>query len=127
MLTGLVVTSRISHATPASFSAHSADRDRESDIAAQQIGENPLGRSVDLLFGGGYCHFLPNTEKESCRLDSRDLLKEAKEVYNWTTVIHNDKNAYDQLDSDSSILPVMSLFTPGVSLLYIYMFPNYIY
>ena len=32
-LTALVTTSRITHATPASFAAHVIDRDSESDIA----------------------------------------------------------------------------------------------
>lgn len=119
MLTGLVVTSRVTHATPAAFSAHAEDRESEVDIAKQQIGENPLGRSVDLVFGGGYCQFLPNTEQDGCRLDSRNLLEEARLKYNWTTVIYNDKEVFDQLPNDESILPVMSLFTPDVSKEYI--------
>jgi alkaline phosphatase len=114
MLTGLVATSRITHATPASFSAHVEDRDNENAIAKQQIGESPLGRSVDLMFGGGYCHFLPKTAKDGCRFDSRNLLDEAKENYNWTTVIHNNKHMFDQLPATESILPVISLFTPDV-------------
>ncbi|KAI9012702.1 alkaline-phosphatase-like protein [Phycomyces nitens] len=79
MKTGLVVTSRITHATPASFSAHVKDRDDENRIAEQQIGDSPLGRSVDLMMGGGYCHFLPKS-KGGCRGDNRNLLEEAKEV-----------------------------------------------
>jgi alkaline phosphatase len=46
------VTSRITHATPASFSAHALDRNMESLIARQQVGDYPLGRMVDLMFGG---------------------------------------------------------------------------
>ncbi|CAG8657473.1 94_t:CDS:2, partial [Acaulospora morrowiae] len=53
MATGLVVTSRITHATPASFSAHAVSRDLEYIIATQQIGDYPLGRRVDLMLGGG--------------------------------------------------------------------------
>ncbi|CAH7685413.1 alkaline-phosphatase-like protein [Phakopsora pachyrhizi] len=52
-LTGLVATSRITHATPASFYAHVIDRDMETKIAKFLIGDGPLGRSVDLAFGGG--------------------------------------------------------------------------
>ncbi|ORY97598.1 alkaline-phosphatase-like protein [Syncephalastrum racemosum] len=85
MLTGLVATSRITHATPASFSAHVVDRDQENQIAAQQIGDNPLGRSVDLLLGGGSCHFLAKSDRGSCRGDNRHLLQEAKEKYGWKT------------------------------------------
>ncbi|KAI8890768.1 alkaline phosphatase-like protein, partial [Backusella circina FSU 941] len=111
MLTGLVATSRITHATPASFSAHVIDRNNENAIALQQIGQNPLGRSVDLMFGGGYCHFIPKSEKGGCRLDSRNLLEEATEKYNWSTVIHNNREGFDDLSSKSNILPVMSLFS----------------
>ncbi|CAI2170883.1 6205_t:CDS:10 [Funneliformis geosporum] len=73
LATGLVVTSRITHATPASFSAHVIHRDMEADIATQQIGDNPLGNQVDLMFGGGRCYFLPNRTEGSCRIDQRDL------------------------------------------------------
>lgn len=47
----MVVTSRITDATPASFSSHVLKRGYESEIAQQQIGDTPLGRSVDLMFG----------------------------------------------------------------------------
>lgn len=111
MLTGLVATSRITHATPASFSAHVQDRDNENAIAKQQIGENPLGRSVDLMFGGGYCHFLPKSQHGGCRSDSRNLLDEASAKYNWTTILYNDRKSFDALPIDEAILPVMSLFS----------------
>ena len=77
-VTGLVVTSRITHATPAAFSAHVISRDMEADIALQQIGEYPLGRQVDLMFGGGRCFFLPNNTEESCRIDDIDVVEESK-------------------------------------------------
>lgn len=74
--TGLVVTSRITHATPASFYAHVPDRDMESEIATFLAGLGPLGLQVDLAFGGGRCYFLPSSAPNSCRHDDRDLLKE---------------------------------------------------
>ncbi|KAI8082028.1 alkaline-phosphatase-like protein [Thamnidium elegans] len=86
MLTGLVATSRITHATPASFSSHVEDRNDENNIASQQMGDNPLGRSVDLMFGGGYCHFLPKS-MGGCRSDERNLFDEGQKKYNWTTMI----------------------------------------
>ncbi|KAJ1928614.1 vacuolar alkaline phosphatase, partial [Linderina macrospora] len=64
--TGLVTTSRITHATPASFAAHVVDRDMEGLIAQHEIGDNTLGNKVDLMFGGGLCFFQPNTTKGSC-------------------------------------------------------------
>ncbi|KAK7222736.1 hypothetical protein V2G26_010739 [Clonostachys chloroleuca] len=61
--TGLVVTSRITHATPAVYSAHVLHRDSENEIAAQQIGKaHPFGRFVDILIGGGRQQYLPTSE-----------------------------------------------------------------
>ncbi|KKK24164.1 alkaline phosphatase Pho8 [Aspergillus rambellii] len=77
--TGLVVTTRITDATPACFASHVNLRQYEDRIAEQEIGEHPLGRVVDLILGGGRCHFLPNTTSGSCRGDDRDLVAIAKE------------------------------------------------
>ncbi|KAI7871354.1 alkaline-phosphatase-like protein [Spinellus fusiger] len=112
MKTGLVATSRITHATPASFSAHVPQRDDEDAIAIQQIGDNPLGRVVDLMMGGGYCHFLPKS-KGGCRKDHRDLLKEAADRHHWKTIEYNNKTAFDTLPTDPTVLPAMLLFSHG--------------
>jgi alkaline phosphatase len=114
MLTGLVVTSRITHATPASFSAHVGWRDWENQIAEQQIGYNPLGRTVDLMFGGGACEFTRNSSVGSCRADDRDLFAEAKEQFDWDIVLSKEK--YDALETENVQLPLMALFAPDVSL-----------
>ncbi|KAG0005061.1 hypothetical protein BGZ80_005511, partial [Entomortierella chlamydospora] len=112
MLTGLVVTSRITHATPAAFSAHVIHRDLEADIAVQQIGDYELGRQVDLMLGGGRCFFLPNTTKGSCRLDDRDLIEES-EKYGWETVMLTGSE-FTKLTKDNPIhLPAMGLFHPS--------------
>ena len=52
MATGLVATSRITHATPASFAAHVPDRGDEAEIARQLAASG-----VDLLLGGGLSYF----------------------------------------------------------------------
>ena len=52
MATGLVATSRITHATPASFAAHVALRAEEAEIASQLAASD-----VDVLFGGGRTFF----------------------------------------------------------------------
>ncbi|KAI8925546.1 alkaline-phosphatase-like protein [Entophlyctis helioformis] len=109
MFTGLVATSRITHATPASFSAHVGSRGDEDDIAVQQIGEYVLGRRVDLMFGGGYCHFLPNTSASSCRSDQKDVIASAKQL-GWNVAI--DKASFDQIDARKASLPILNLFTP---------------
>lgn len=111
MLTGLVVTSRITHATPAAFSSHVGWRDWENQIAEQQIGYNPLGRTVDLMFGGGACEFTKNSSVGSCRADDRDLFTEAKEQFDWDVVL--SKQEYDALETENVQLPLMALFSPS--------------
>ncbi|KAJ2776934.1 vacuolar alkaline phosphatase [Coemansia javaensis] len=74
-VTGIVTTSRITHATPAAFAAHVEHRDMEDLIAMQMIGHNLTSDSrpaADLMYGGGLCHFLPQGSEHSCRDDSTD-------------------------------------------------------
>ncbi len=54
MATGLVATSTISHATPASFGSHIDSRSKEAEIS-QQLAES----SIDVLFGGGSKYWEP--------------------------------------------------------------------
>ncbi|GAC98240.1 repressible alkaline phosphatase [Pseudozyma hubeiensis SY62] len=107
--TALVTTSRITHATPASYSAHIDDRDAEDEIASQQIGNYMLGRQVDILWGGGLRHFLPNTTKPGIRTDGRNLVEEAKQRgFN----VVNNRSDFDALQGGNAIkLPSMALFT----------------
>jgi alkaline phosphatase len=74
MATGLVVTSRLTHATPAVFSAHVPDRDQENEIAQQQLNQD-----IEVLLGGGKRHFLPESASDSERNDERNLLNEAEQ------------------------------------------------
>lgn len=74
METGLVVTSRITHATPACFAAHVRHRDMERRIAPQLIENN----KVNVLFGGGRDYLLPRDIPGGRRRDERNLVKEAK-------------------------------------------------
>ena len=105
--TGLVVTTRITDATPAVFVAHARRREMEDDIARQMIGElHPLGRMVDLMFGGGRCHFLPNGTEHSCRHDDVDVVKVAKKE-GWGYI--DSKKAFDHLGT-SVKLPFLGLF-----------------
>ncbi|UOQ83758.1 alkaline phosphatase [Gracilibacillus salinarum] len=54
---GLVATSTITHATPASFVANVEDRNNQTEIARQYIASE-----VDVLLGGGQNMFLPASE-----------------------------------------------------------------
>jgi len=68
LATGLVATSEIIHATPASFIAHEYNRLRYEEIAADF-----LDTPVDLMIGGGRKYFMR-------RRDKRNLLVEMEEL-----------------------------------------------
>jgi alkaline phosphatase len=109
--TGLVVTTRLTDATPACFSAHVNLRSEEDRIAEQQLGDYPLGLMLDLALGGGRCHFLANTTAGSCRADSRDLVTEAQEKHGFNYV--SDRAGFDSLRTGNGIkLPLLGLFAP---------------
>ncbi|KZF24464.1 alkaline phosphatase-like protein [Xylona heveae TC161] len=107
-MTGLVVTTRLTDATPACFAAHVNMRGEEDRIAEQEVGYYPLGRMVDLMLGGGRCHFLPNTTDGSCRKDGKDVVEMAKENgFNYVS----DRTGFDGLNLGSSVkLPLLGLF-----------------
>lgn len=108
--TGLVVTTQITDATPASFSAHANDRSEQDLIAEQQIGENNnnLGRMVDLILGGGRCHFLPSELVDGCRADTRNLIEESKD---WNYI--GDLPSFKELGMGENVsLPLLGLLAP---------------
>lgn len=108
--TGLVVTTRITDATPAVFASHVRRREMEDDIALQMTGEtHPLGRVVDLMFGGGRCHFLPNSTDHSCRKDDTDVV-ELAEKSGWNYI--DSRKQFDNLGT-SIELPMLGLFAEG--------------
>lgn len=72
MATGMVTSTRITHATPASFAAHVERRSQENAIAAQIVEAG-----VDLLIGAGLTHFLPESA-DGAREDGRDLVAELR-------------------------------------------------
>lgn len=81
--TGIVSTTRITHATPATIYAHICNRNAENTIATQMVpngaGYNTkLGTDgMDVVLGGGLRHFLP-TSLGGRRTDSRNLVEEMK-------------------------------------------------
>jgi alkaline phosphatase len=56
--TGLVSTSSVTHATPASFIAHQSSRGSYEDIA-----KDFLKTDIDVFIGGGYDHFAKRADK----------------------------------------------------------------
>lgn len=100
LATGLVATSSITHATPASFSSHVSNRQMEPEIAAQQID-----KEIEILLGGGRQFYLPASEG-GVRTDGRDLLEEASEQ---GYAVANDLAAFRSIEQT----PILSLFTSG--------------
>ncbi|GAB0093479.1 Alkaline phosphatase [Sergentomyia squamirostris] len=93
--TGLVTTTRVTHASPSGLYTHIADRDWEDDneiradgcdpskiddIAKQLVEKDP-GRNFNVIMGGGKRHFLANTavDEEGSRgrrTDGRNLIED---------------------------------------------------
>ncbi|MDG3086486.1 alkaline phosphatase [Vibrio hannami] len=67
--TGLVSSTRLTHATPAVFAASNENRNNENEIAADFVDSK-----VDFFAGGGYRHFISG--EGSKRKDDRNLVKE---------------------------------------------------
>jgi len=110
MGTGVVTTTRITHATPAATYSHICHRDGENTIAAQMVpggsGYNAaLLDGVDVVLGGGLRHFLPKGATGSSRTDARDLVAEMKaRGYRYAA----SKSDFDKLPAGGKLL---GLFT----------------
>ena len=100
MATGLVATSRITHATPAAFAAHVPRRAMEAEIAAQM-----LDAGVEVVLGGGRMWFLPEAAG-GARPDGRDLLAELQAR---GVVVATDPADFDAI----AATPVLALFAPN--------------
>jgi alkaline phosphatase len=70
--TGLISTSRITHATPAAYASHIQDRGWDNDIM-----EHLVYQDIDVVFGGGGRHLLP-TEDGGKRTDGENLRRELR-------------------------------------------------
>ncbi|KAJ0410939.1 hypothetical protein ATCC90586_004292 [Pythium insidiosum] len=94
MVVGMVVTSRVTHATPASFASHVTERDNEDEIARQYV----KNKNLDFLLGGGARHFKDEmlTEMQSA---GYTLVK------NW-----GDLQKYKAANEQSGNLRVLGLF-----------------
>lgn len=95
--TGLVTTTRITHATPASWAANIRHRDLENEIAEQYLALRP-----DVLLGGGQGPFDP-----AHREDRRDLFEEFRQAG------HEVLKTAEELER-SNASRVLGTFTPGM-------------
>ena len=86
--TGLVATSRITHATPAGYASHVPQRADEAEIAAQMADAR-----LDVMFGGGGRFFTP-TAAGGSRADGRDL---RREMLSHGVVVTTSREGFDGL------------------------------
>ena len=77
--TGLIATSAITHATPASFIAHTSNRSKYADIAFDF-----LRTDIDVFIGGGYNHFARRADSlnliDSLRARGYFIARDLKDV-----------------------------------------------
>lgn len=130
LATGIVTTTRITHATPAATYAHTSNRNWENDaklpkqteltdIAAQLVAHYPnkAGDGLEVVLGGGRKNFLPDTvtdpeyrDKKGKRKDGRDLIKEYQAKtgasYVW------NKKQFDAIDPNKT-QRLIGLFEPS--------------
>lgn len=97
------------------YASHTESRGNLDTIADQEIGfSHPLGKMVDILFGGGRCSFYPKGHSKSCRKDDTDLWKYAEEE--GYTIARNitDFEAFEG-GLGKVPLPWLGLFNDGMS------------
>jgi alkaline phosphatase len=96
LATGLVTTTRLTHATPACWAAHVEDRNMEDEIAVQY-----LDHATDVLMGGGSVHFDPDF-----RSDGRDVFGAYRDA-GYQVLRRQDEVA------GASGSRLLGVFTPG--------------
>ncbi|MFN3960072.1 MAG: alkaline phosphatase [Parvularculaceae bacterium] len=131
LATGVVTTTRLTHATPAAVYSHAADRDWERDTnlteeakangckdIARQLIEFPYGDGIDVALGGGRANFLPveaadpeSPEAKGGRRDGRNLVEEWRakspaHVYVW------NREEFDALNPKAGPR-ILGLFEPS--------------
>lgn len=97
MLTGVISTSQVTHATPASFLAHNESRSNQNEIADVMFDQQINNKfKANLILGGGTDYFIR---------EDRNLVEEFKNVgFNYFSQL-------SQLDNMDQ-LPVLGLFAP---------------
>ncbi|MGJ8620011.1 MAG: alkaline phosphatase [Methylophilaceae bacterium] len=131
LLTGVVSTARITHATPAATYAHISNRDWENnavlpaeavatgvkDIAVQLIEHVAKSKGLRVILGGGRTDFMPqsakdpeNPKKLGKRTDKRDLIAEYLAITNGQYVWH--KQQFDAVNPKTT-KHLLGLFQPS--------------
>lgn len=129
--TGIVTTTRLTHATPAALYAHVPHRDWEDDSQlsdaarkadfpdiARQLVEFPYGDGIEVALGGGRSSFLPangrdpeEPERTGARFDERDLAAEWRARFPSSAFVWNraELEAVDAATTDH----LLGLFDPS--------------
>lgn len=107
LATGVVTTTRITHATPGATYAHTPERNWESDAdmpdtakaqgckdIATQLFDYANGTGIDVVMGGGLNKFLPPTatayrNAKGSRRDGRDLMAEWQKKQPSSTFVYS--------------------------------------
>ncbi|KAK6204646.1 vacuolar alkaline phosphatase [Scheffersomyces amazonensis] len=107
---GIVVTTRVTDATPCVWSSHALLRGQEDLIAEQMLGiGHPLGQVNDLILGGGRNFFTPLNVEGGARPDNRSLVEEIKANGTWTYA--GNREEFDALAGGENVtLPLLGLF-----------------
>ncbi len=118
---GVISTARLTHATPATAYAHSADRNWENDGKLPNIAKNQgcvdiatqfvefdAGEGFQVAFGGGRREFIPadmadpETEgKKGKRKDGRNLIAEWETRYPKGEFVY-DRKGFDAIDAEKT-------------------------
>ncbi len=127
--TGIVTTTRITHATPASAYAHTPNRDWESDaplaslgdlpdIAAQLIARQKTGNGLEVVLAGGRQMLLPQSVKDpeyptqsGLRRDGRNLVDEWVAAQPRSQFVWN-RAQFDAIDANR-VGHLLGLFEPS--------------
>lgn len=130
MGTGIVTTTRITHATPATLYARAADRGWETDRGlprsakkagctdiARQLVEYDLGGGIDVVFGGGRRAFLTGDDEDPEHSDADGLRDDANLIEFWRERHENghyvwNLEGFNAIPEDTAG-PVLGLFEPG--------------
>ncbi|GAB6147200.1 hypothetical protein JCM12294_46450 [Desulfocicer niacini] len=114
--TGIITTTRLTHATPAVFVAHNISRNNENEIADEFVTSR-----VDFLAGGGIRHFIPQNRVEekadavgmtikSKRKDDKDLVQAFEKQGYQTFIGMKGAKQFNQADF-ASVDKVFAAFT----------------
>lgn len=130
LATGVVTTTRITHATPAATFAHTPHRDWEADALvpaadraacpdiARQLVEFDHGDGIEVVMGGGRQMFLPATASDPEYPDTRGLREDGRDlVAEWQARYPDGRYAWNRGGFEAidfaTVDRVFALFQPG--------------